>query len=197
MERRIVANNEEGFVLVGALLILLLLVLIGIAATTTTTVEIQVAGADRMRKETFYNADSGVQLAARLVEENLGCSDGFADGGGGEATINGQVQVTDIRFSQNTSATMPSDANRDLYYPQDYAGNEPHTNMTVGGTSTSAAGAGLQMIAGYEGKGKGSAGGGGLINFNIYSQHKGQNNSESVVQAEWQHVVGQELECRY
>ena len=70
-------DNEEGFVLVGALLILMLLMIIGISATTNTSLELQIAGNDRTHKETFYQADGGSQLAVRLVEESLGTPGGF------------------------------------------------------------------------------------------------------------------------
>lgn len=58
---------QQGFVLVGALLIMLLLVLIGISATTSTNLELQIAGADRARNEVFYAADSGVNPVPRLI----------------------------------------------------------------------------------------------------------------------------------
>lgn len=70
-------QNEQGFVLVGALLIMLILMLIGIAATTSTILELQIAGADRVNRESFHNADGGTQLAARLVEESTGSPGGF------------------------------------------------------------------------------------------------------------------------
>ncbi len=59
------------------------------------------------------------------------------------------------------------------------------------------AGAGLQMLAGYEGKGKGIASGGGQIVYTIFSQHMGRSNSESVVAIQWRHFIGLELEGRY
>ena len=70
-------GDESGFVLIGALLILMLLMVIGVSATTNTSLELQIAGNDRTHKETFYQADGGSQLAARLVEESLGTPGGF------------------------------------------------------------------------------------------------------------------------
>ncbi len=72
-----VASNDRGFILVAVLVILMLLVVIGISATTTTTVELQIAGNDKVSKKTFYGADGGTELGSRMVEENVGCPNGF------------------------------------------------------------------------------------------------------------------------
>ena len=73
----------------------------------------------------------------------------------------------------------------------------PHTNIIADGLTSVVAGSGLQMIAGYEGKGKGTAGGGGRIDYSIYSQHIGRSNSESIVAVVWRHFIGLELEGKY
>ncbi len=51
-------DNEDGFVLVVAMLVLIILVVIGIAATNTTNVEYQIAVNDRVAKEDFYNQET-------------------------------------------------------------------------------------------------------------------------------------------
>lgn len=210
--RRIVfkgLNNEGGFVLVGALLILLLLVLIGISASTSTTLELQIAASDRTRKETFYQADAGTQLAIRLVEESLGTPGGFTAVNADGVLVdpfnspNNTILIVDPTLSENEGIPVePSDAARDAaYFPEGYdpasPNDDPHTNLTAAGVTEVTAGAGLQMVAGYEGKGKGTAGGGGNILYTIYSQHVGRAQSESVVQVEWRHIIGLELEGRY
>lgn len=213
--RRIVfksLNNEGGFVLVGALLILLLLVLIGISASTSTTLELQIAASDRTRKETFYQADAGTQLAIRLVEESLGAPGGFTAVNADGVLVdpfnspNNTILIVDPTLSQNEGGPglplEPTDAARDAaYFPEGYdpasPNTTPHTNLTAAGVTEVTEGAGLQMVAGYEGKGKGTAGGGGNILYTIYSQHVGRAESESVVQVEWRHIIGLELEGRY
>ena len=210
--RRIVfniLNNEGGFVLVGALLILLLLVLIGVSASTSTTLELQIAASDRTRKETFYQADAGTQLAIRLVEESLGTPGGFTAVNADGVLVdpfnppNNTMLIVDPALSENEGvAAQPSDAARDAaYFPEGYdpaAPNAgPHTNITAAGVTQVTEGAGLQMVAGYEGKGKGTAGGGGNTLYTIFSQHVGRSESESVVRVDWRHVIGLELEGRY
>ena len=208
-QKTVCMNNEGGYVLVGALLILLLLVVIGIAATISTTLELQIAGSDRISKETFFQADGGTQQAIRLVEESLGTPGGFTKVNVNNVLVdpvnpNNTVLIVDTTLSENVGiAVVPTDAARDVaYFPNGYnplsPNAIPHTNITVAGTATAAApGSGLQMVAGYEGKGKGTAGGGGQIIYTINSQHVGMAESESMVRVQWRHVIGLELEGRY
>ncbi len=206
-------GDEGGFVLIGALLILMLLVVIGISATTNTSLELQIAGNDRTHKETFYQADGGSQFAARLIEESLGTPGGFSALNSSvlidptDAT-NKTVLIVDTTLSENEDTTRDhksvSDAGRDVaYFPNGYDATLPdpnvipHTNIIADGLTTVLAGSGLQMLAGYEGKGKGTAGGGGQIQYNIFSQHIGRSNSEAVVAIQWQHIIGLELEGKY
>ncbi len=58
-------------------------------------------------------------------------------------------------------------------------------------------GSALQMVAGYEGKGKGAAGGGAYIEYRLHSQHVGLRNSETKIAILWNHMVGQEGTCNY
>lgn len=214
-------NNEQGFVLITSLLMLVVLMIIGISATNTTIIELQISGNDRVYKETFYQADGGVQLAARLVEESLGSPGGFTALDNNllddPDNPNNTILVVDTTLSENNNGydpiTNPSGrretsvfddtvvgGGRDIaYFPGgfDATNTAPRTNIIVDGVTSTIAGSGLQMVAGYEGKGKGAAGGGTQILYTIYSQHIGRAQSESIVSAQWQHVVGLELEGRY
>lgn len=202
-------KNEDGFVLITTLMMLVVLMVIGISATTTTTLELQISGNDKVHKETFYQADGGTQLAARLVEESLGTPGGFTALDADSLLVdpvspNNTILVVDTTLSENADTTRDensvSDAARDIaYFPGGYDATNvaPHTNIIADGVTSTTAGAGLQMLAGYEGKGKGVAGGGGQILYTIYSQHVGRAQSEAMVAVEWQHVIGLELEGRY
>lgn len=57
------AINEQGFVLISAMLFLIILTTIGILATTTTTVELQISANDRITREDFYNQEMGLAVA--------------------------------------------------------------------------------------------------------------------------------------
>lgn len=208
-----IAKNEKGFVLVGAMVTLLILVVVGIIATTNTSLEIQIAANEKTQKETFYQADAGTRLAARLVEENLGAPGGFSAASLDADNIlidpdnpNQTILVPNPTVAENEDMTRDaedvSDAVRDIaYYPNGFNPADPnaipHTNIIADGLTSNVAGSGLQMLAGYEGKGKGTAGGGGQIVFNIFSQHRSFSNSESIVRIQWRHIIGLELDSRY
>lgn len=183
--------NEAGFVLVAAIMILLVLVILGISSTTTTNIELQIAGNDKTNKQTFYAADGGTEVGANLLEENISCPEGFAV----QPLTIGTVEVVNRDFWLQETLALPSDTVRDMRLPANDAA--PHTNITISGNTTLSHGSALQMIAGYEGLGKGAASGGASILYDINSQHLGNNNAESTVYLLWRHVVGLEGECRY
>ncbi len=209
-------NKENGFVLVGVMLMLLVLAFIGITATTTSNIELQIAGNDKAYKQTFYKADAGIEVGSRMVEENVSCPNGFTSNVGadtadtpsvlaGSAIIKGQIVVERTSAADMTprdywqtsiSPAVVSDAARDMYYPQNY-GNGPHTNITIGGPTVYAAGSAIQMVSGYEGKGKGAAAGGAMINYTIIAQGQGMLNSASEVEILWRHIIGLEGDCNY
>ncbi len=68
MNKQSLLNNEEGSVIVAALMILVLVTLMGISATTTSTIEAQIAGNEYIYKKGFYLAEASVQTAAQQLE---------------------------------------------------------------------------------------------------------------------------------
>jgi hypothetical protein len=195
-----IGKGEDGYIVVITLIILMLMTILGIAVTRSTSVELQIAANDKIKKTTFFEADGATEIASELTEQNLGCMSGFTDGGSGYAVIGDDaasaVRVETLAFWQNTDADLPTDANRDMVFPDNY-GTSPHTNMRVGGSIGLAHGSAIQMVAGYEGKGKGAGGGGGHILYDIVAQRLGHNNAESVIQIQWRHVIGQEGACNH
>jgi len=213
-----ILDNESGYVLIGVLFILLLMIVIGLAGTTDTGLELQIASNDRIRRETFYQADGTTQIAVRLVEESVGSAGAFTALDSDKIlkdpdtpTSNNTVLIVDDILWDNEAARDFTDVKDDTtvgggrdfaYFPDGYdttladPDTDPHSNVIVDGVTTTVAGAGLQQLAGYEGKGKGTAGGGGKILYTIYSQYKGKNESESIVAVQWRHVIGLELEGR-
>ena len=215
--------GEEGFILVVTMLILVVLSIIGLSATSLTRTELQIAGNDRIHKETFYQADGGTELGIRLVYDNAICSrtsSGFTENynSGNDTLIGDRVVVTDNTFAENTAATVtsidPTDASRQIAYYPDIdltAGGaglfttydtEPHTNIQMRGRTKRLAGSGLQMVSGYEGLGASSVGGGTSKEYTIGSRHLGMRNSASLVQVRWQistHIINNAstLDCKY
>ena len=152
-----------------------------------------------IHKMTFYAADGGADLGTELVELNIACPNGFAS----DDLAIGDITVVDRDFWMQEDEPVdgsgdvvpyPSDTERDIVI-EDAAGN--HTNLTVFGQTAYGIGGAIEMAAAYEGKGKAAASGGVTLEYEIYSQHLGYANSESVVMLHWQHVVGNEGTCMY
>jgi hypothetical protein len=67
-QKKALNNHDAGFVLVLAVFMLSLLAMIGLAAMTTSTTEIEIAANEKFRKIAFYQAESGLNIGAELVE---------------------------------------------------------------------------------------------------------------------------------
>lgn len=202
-------SGEEGFVLVFTLLLMVVVTLLGVSSINTSVFESAMSVNDALYKQAFYQADGGTNVAGVVIEENVSCPTGFTGtttdiDGNLDALIGGNVLIESTSLSLwdiTPTPTPPSDINRNAYFFYDAAdtgGTQlSHTNLTVGGVTEIATGAALQMAAGYEGRGKGMAGGGGQIEYDVFSQHIGNRQSESIVEIEWRHVIGFEGNCKY
>jgi hypothetical protein len=70
-ERIFSSQSERGTATVIALIMLVLLTVLGISATNTSTIDIQIAGNQRVYKESFYLAEGALMEAAqRLFNES-------------------------------------------------------------------------------------------------------------------------------
>jgi Tfp pilus assembly protein PilX len=194
------------------MVVMLLIFFLGMSALNTTTVELQISGNDKINKQTFYQADGGIELGSRMVEENIACPTGFA-----ASTIdNGNIVVRSQAFWQASAAALTDptlvapdfgDADNDgvddngdvlddraFYYTPS---SGVITNFIIAGTTQYNPGSAIQMTSGYEGKGKGAAAGGAAINFDIIAQGRGAQRSVSELEIIWRHAIGQEGECNY
>jgi len=184
-------KNEEGFVLIASLMMLVILMVIGIAATTTTTVELQISGNDKAQKRAFYFAEDGNEVGKELVEVAIE-ERGWLSESGQTMTI-GKVDVLKKGFFLS---------NRDIvangHYPDPSTSTYIDATVDFGAGTTGllfdvntvlSSGGALQMISGYEGKGKGSASSGAWAIYDIRSQHDGPNNSQARVWSQWLHLL--------
>lgn len=189
--RPILRNHQDGLVTVAALLFLIVLTIMGTSAISTSNMEVQIATNDEIHKMTFYAADGGADLGTELVELNVACPTGFAS----DDLDIGEINIVDSDFwLQQTGTKKPSNTDRDVRIGND-TGN--HTNLSIFGQTAFGIGGAIEMAAAYEGRGKAAASGGVTLNYEIYSQHQGFANSESIIALHWQHVVGSEGACQY
>lgn len=196
--------NEHGSALIFAILILAMLTIIGVASTNTSTMESMISGNDTVAKVAFQQADGGSESGIELVEQNIESS-GFDTND--TSQIPGiHVNASHLNFYLNdppavdgatgvasrTEADLDtygdSSTGPDAYLPKNATETQPHTSLAIGGQAKLATGAAIQMIAGYEGKGKGSAGGVHVL-YDIWSKRKDVKNSEAVVRLQWRHVI--------
>ena len=184
-------NNSNGGVTIAALLILAVLTIIGISSISTSNIEVQIATNDKVHKMAFYAADGGSELGTELLELNIACASGFASD---DLPITTDITAVDRDFwmqADKPNVDFPSDTERDVLI-NNAAGT--HTTLSIFGATALGIGGAIEMAAGYEGKGKGAAGGGVSL---LYSQHLGLADSESVVAIEWRHNIGSEGTCMY
>jgi len=169
-------KNEEGFVLITALLMLVVLMIIGIAATNTTTIELQISGNDKVAKQTFYQADGGTNVGVSILEENITTSGFTAPGGYHGVNITNTALYMNDHTATGVDATMTRDGEQTEF-------------RFLGGPIQSSPGSGAQMAAGYEGKGKSAASGGSFKVYDVEAKHFGANNSEAAVLIQWRHLL--------
>jgi hypothetical protein len=209
-------RNDDGFVLVVALMIMVVLTLIGIAALRNTSIELMIAGNDKVHKRTLYQAEAGAVLSTEVLEQNINCVTGFdktapvdgIDVADLEGTIrvwsrtsqgrNGLAMYLDPMPWTTTNCNITDPQGPNISYPISNIGSTGElTDSYVGGHAEMLPGGALQMAAGYERKGKSAAGGGTARVYDIISRHRGLNNSQSTLVFGWRHLVGEESECKY
>jgi hypothetical protein len=69
MKQRFRLENEDGAVLVVALMMLVLLTILGISISSTSEVEQQIAGNERRYKENLYMAEAAGKECIQIMEE--------------------------------------------------------------------------------------------------------------------------------
>jgi Tfp pilus assembly protein PilX len=178
MKGKTLIRNEEGTVLIIALLMLVLLTVIGISASTISNIEVQVAGNEKFYKIAFYAADGGTEAGSELLEKNI-----------------------EVRTFPSQPYTLPSSTvtvNDSNFWSQvtQPSGNTATVGLPVGavglkiwGNSQLSSGGAIQLIAGYEGKGKGSGGGGAYTVHNVRSMSSSVAASGATVEVLWRHLI--------
>ena len=189
--------NEQGSVMVIALLMLSLLTIIGISAARTSGIETQIAANEKFHKIAFYNADSGIYVTPKLISL---CVDG------GEP----QDGLSGISYLDSSGDPDPSDSTLDDIFFYEIMGYEETLERAAHDSANdmrfalgshdvdvdiertgqeSIAGGGVEFGSGAEGVGTGSTGGVALL-FAMDSYGDGPASSQSNVEAEYRKVLG-------
>ena len=183
-------RNEEGSVIVVALMILVVLTIIGISATDTTTVELQIATNDKFHKIAFYHADAGVYATPKLISAAI-------DEGANPTVPFGST----ITFLDDTGS--PTDTSNAFFKEIMGFKDEGHDDakdirFALGGDNVDVdverdraetlVGGGAEFASGSEGAGVGSTGSVAIF-YNLDSFGSGPRNSLSNIGATYRKVV--------
>lgn len=188
-------REEEGSVLVVALLILVFLTLIGLSASTTSELEIQVSGNEQAYRVAFYNADSGVYFTPKIIRPCIetGAMSGVTDPDSGVTDPNSGLTTYNYLDTTPPDAFLRQVMGYDAYDPY------PDIGYSLGGDGVgvdvrrigarSMAGGGTEFSSGADGVGGGTTGGVAVI-FEMISVGQGPRNSQSQVRAQYRVVPG-------
>jgi Tfp pilus assembly protein PilX len=183
-------NNKKGMALVTCLLIMVVLAMIGIGITTDSTIEIKINGNFKDKAVSFQNADTGTAATPEIIEDNLdnprsgtsytysGTSPTIIVNTATFATIPKGTTLNDVITIETPAITTAGVVNK----------QKVKTVIDISKTGHLAAGNALQMAAGYEGLGKGSAGGGYHAFYLCNSTSPTANNTTTTNEINYRHV---------
>lgn len=182
-------TNEKGSILIVVVIVLLAVTVIGILASRTAFIEQRITSHDKTHKMTWFATDGNVQMTTELIEQNIeergfGPTEPVAWG-------NGPVTVFSSEFWKNEESSvcsdnLPTTTNRDV---QDSHLGQSTTYIKVYGNRRLSTGNALQISAGDKGRGKGAAGGGAYIIYDIRGLGIGPDNSQAKILQRWRHVI--------
>ena len=180
-----VVQNESGSAMIFAILMLALLTIIGLSASSNTTLELMIAGNDKSHKQAFYFADGANEVGKELIERGIE-ERGWSDQSGTEISLD-KVHLLDKSFylSDDLGDVVADADNRDATV--DFGSGE--TALVVGSNTRLSTGGAVQMVAGYEGKGKAAASGGAQVIYDIRAQHESPNKSKVKIASQWRHLL--------
>lgn len=194
---------ESGYVLITGLVFLLVLTMIGINAMQGTGLEQKMSANAAFSLQALEQSESG----RGVISENL---DNHAFYRGWPSTVSGGT-LTDNPFTVTTGLTVnnkDATGGPDMLYeekPSTYATSlvdysNADATYTANGQTTSIyvqrigvvlpSGVGTNMVAGYDGLGKSSASGGGLLFFDIRGLSSGGGGGAvALTGADFRHVI--------
>ena len=186
-------RNEEGSVLVAALLFMVLLTLIGTSAMNTSSIEQQIAANDKFHKIAFQNADSGIYTTPKIISACIDAGNenitptppGVLLRDPGDPSGWGLMAVTDGTFYREMMGYNPYEPATDMRMV--LAGNPVEVDIRRVRTET-LEGGGAEFGAGAEGLGSGSTGSSAIV-FEEDSFGEGPSDSASNIGAFYRKIL--------
>jgi len=182
-------RRQRGVVLVIALVLMVAMLLVALSTMRSTTTELKIITNLSIRHRAFQFSEEARLLAGDVVDEHTAARSWDTS----QVSLPTGFSVPDannfLYVGNNASLGVLTDAARDLLYASSIDNNGKadlfvtrlHTNLATG--------AGTAVGEGYSGLGVGSAGGGGLMFYDIRSVGHHVNNARAVTGSDFQHVI--------
>jgi Tfp pilus assembly protein PilX len=178
------AGNEQGMVLVSALLLLLIVSFMAVGMSTDTSMDVRIAGYEKFKAISFGNAESALNSGTEVLEDNIY-----------EAGWTLPTGYPNLSGQYNGNITIVNNGN--FYMDSNFARNEfiSMTGDIQAGVvvqrllSKLAEGGATQMAAGYEMLGKGAAGGGVHILYNFEATGTGADQALTDLGMHYRHAT--------
>ncbi len=186
-----VKDSNKGSALIVTLLILIAVTASGIVSSKMAMVETQIAGYDKFQRATWTVTDGTTDMLLPQVIEytldpvnarELPDQEALKDNEGMEFP----TQDFFMNESQTCEANRPESDNRDVFVAG--SGSSADISIRVYGDTEFTPGSALQLPEGYHGAGKGAAGGGTNIVYNIRGLGVNMGTVQARVQTRWRHV---------
>jgi hypothetical protein len=206
-------RQEDGGIMVVALIMLVLISIIGIAASSSTSIEMRIAANEQLYRIAFYAADGATEAATVLLERDIEGRGSVVSHQIGRVGAVCDVEKCTSEFWSNLVKPDVEDAqicvrdpgsglevcDVDLYFSRAEVAKaleDPPMGeeLTTSGVTLSPGGA-ISLTAGYEGKGKAVGVGGAFIDYDIDSQSMttfqagGSSGARARIHVTWRHVL--------
>jgi hypothetical protein len=182
-------RDERGMVLISALLLLMIVSFMAVGMSTDTSMDVRIAGYQKYKAVSFGYAESAVNTGTEILEDNI-----YESGWSG--TDIPYPNLSD-QYDPDDGITIVGSTNGSFYLDENFGRNQ--TLNMIGDIEAEVVvqrivtklgpGGATQMAAGYEMLGKGAAGGGIHVIFNLEAQGKGAGQARSDVGMYYRHVT--------
>ena len=170
--------DQSGSALVVAMIVLAILGALALASLDVADLNIFISANDRDAKESFFHADSGINVGHEFLEESIDTVNSTFYGNNATEWNSQSVSQFDPLEAAFLNSTLP-------LYVAEAQGTYVRSGILERGIMEGSA---MQIAAGYEGAGKSAASGGTFTIFQIRSHRYGQRNSQSEVDLGWRHI---------
>jgi hypothetical protein len=187
--------NENGSALVISILVLVAMTAVAMVTIRISTVNLDQASNDKYHKMNFVKTDADTGLVAEMIEQTiekrgLGVDNSTPPVAYGNS---GDINVYNPNYHMNgedavCENNIPTETNRDIQV-SNRSGEQNDTYIRVYGDRSFTPGSGIEIAAGYHGRGKGAASGGVQIIYTIRAYGRGLSNSQTRLSLRWRHVL--------